>query len=354
MSQIADNVMKPVRGYMATQFTLHVTLGMFFGVGFSNSLWKSIPHTRWIFNTLLLLIPIISWPLTHYFSYESVTHLLKLDREDDARDVLDKSRGGLIDATVIQYEIEDRKLMLLEDYYEEQMHGYQGVLSKGNAVTLISMILLRLLSVFTSNIYLLVLSAVSIDSDLYFFMNLLLIFIRYMVLYIPMYFIDKISRKGMLLTSGLLSGTLFVPFAAGNLDYFHIQSYVHAAITFAIHVFAALGIEPVQHIYVSEAFPLSKRNASLAIVNCIEYVFQGIITIGFMSGHAVLLQIILLSSPFIVLFTTIALFVILPETKSMPLRRCRSSFNKNISPMSHPPRVSGVQTLGSLYGLNEL
>lgn len=348
MTHIADNVFKSVRGYIATDFSMWATLGVLMAIAFSI---KSMTFVRWIFNVILLFIPIVSMVLTGFLTYEPITRLLQMDLEIEARSVLDESRNGLIDAAIIQHEIDERKLMLLEDYDDtSQRSGFHRIFNDRNGITIILILLLRLLHLFTSNLYIYIQSATSMHSDMPFVMLIILSAVRLIVLLIPKYSIDKLGRRNLLLVSGLGSGILLLPFAAINMKYISIRDDLVGIITFSMHIFATLGIDPIQHIYACEAFPLSKRNASLAIVTCIEYILHAIITILLLLEQSFPLKMLLLSSPFAVLFLTIVLFVILPETKAMALRRCRNQFNKINAQKPIKPRPStGIHTLGSIY-----
>lgn len=350
ITQVADNVMKTVRGYMASGLAQSTLLGLIIGVGFSEHSWKAIPYMRVLFCIILIGFPVSSIILNRFLTYEPITRLLKMNQETEAYNVLNKLRIGKIESSVIQYEIDERKRMLLEDYSDlSQCCGFQNVFSNGNGMTILWMVLLRLLYVLTANMYLFILSAIEVYQDLNYLMHMMLMLARLLILLIPHYSMDKLGRRGLFLTSGLGSGILLIPFAAQQLTDIHIRGDLIAIITFGIHIFAALGIEPVQPIYASEAFPLSQRNASLAIVTCFEYILHGIIAILVLLGEELTLKIFLVITPFAVLLLTIILFVKLPETKSMPLRRCRDQFNKNIKKKTLSSRDSGIHTLGSTY-----
>lgn len=350
ITQIADNVIKTVRGYMAVLLAQYTLLGLLLGVGFSENSFKKLSYMRWIFLFISLGFPIVSVIMTRYLTYEPVTRLLKMELEIEAQHVLTESRNNKIEDSVIQYEIEERKLMLFEDYDDlNQCCGLQKVFSRGNGMTLLWIVLLRLLHILTSNMFLFILSAISIYPDLNYVMHMMIIFIRILVLNIPQYSIDKLGRKSLLLTSGIGSGILLIPFAIKQMNFIQIRGDLFVIITFGIHVFAAFGIEAVQPIYAAEAFPLSQRNGSLAIVSCFEFFSQGIIAILLLLGTEIPLKILLMATPFIVSFLTIILFVTLPETKSMPLRRCRYQFNKKIVKKTLPLRISRIHTIGSIY-----
>ncbi|XP_055326821.1 uncharacterized protein LOC129580424 [Sitodiplosis mosellana] len=350
ITQVADNVMKTVRGYMASGLAQSTALGLILGIGFSEHSWKTLAYMVWMLRIILLAFPITVLLTNRFLTYEPITRLLKMEQETEAREVLDELRRGKIESSVIQYEIEERKLMLIEDYVDESEGcGFRKVFSNGNAMTLLWLVLLRILYVLTANMYLFILSAISIYQELNYVMHMVLMGTRLLIMVIPQYSIDKLGRRGLLLTSGLGSGILLLPFAAQHTTDIRIRGDLMSLITFGVHIFSALGIEPVQPIYASEAFPLSVRNGSIAIVTCVEYVLQGTIAILLLLGEKLPLQILLVVTPVCVLLLTIILFVKLPETKSMPLRRCRNQFNKNIPKKTLPSRVSSIHTLGSTF-----
>lgn len=349
MTHLADNVAKLCRGFIATDFSIWSTVGILLAIGFNT---KSMTFMRWIFNTILLIIPIVSMVGTGFFTYEPVTRLLQMDLEIEARTVLDESRNGLFDATIIQHEIDERKFMLLEDYDDKsQRSGFHRLFNDRNAKMIVLIFSLRLIHVLTANLYIYMLSATSMHFDMPMLMLMLIMAVRIIVLFIPKYSIDKLGRKCFLLISGVGSGIFMIPFAAHQMEYISMRDDLIGIVTFSIHIFSAIGIDPIQHIYASEAFSLSKRNASLAIVTCTEYFLHAIITILMLLEQKFPLDILLLLSPFAVLFITIILFITLPETKSLALRHCRDQFNKNKLKISIQPRTSssGIQTLGSVY-----
>lgn len=349
LTHIADNAMKLARGYITVDFCMWATLGVLLAVGFNI---KSMAQFRWIFNVILIIIPIVSMVLTGFFTYEPITHLLRMDLQIEARAVLNQTRNGLFDDAFIQQEIDSAKLMLSEDYADQsQRSGFHRIFNGRNALNILLMCFLRLLYLFTSNLYIYLLSATSMHSNMPFIMLMIIFAVRIIVLLIPKYSIDKLGRKNLLLASGLGSGILLIPFAVNTMKYVTIRDDLLGLIIFSIHIFTALGIDPVQHIYATEAFALSKRNASLAIVTCMEYILHAIIIILLLLEQKFPLEILLLISPFAVILLTIILFITLPETKAMALRRCRDRFNKKEEirkPIQHRPSL-GIQTLGSVY-----
>lgn len=65
---------------------------------------------------------------------------------------------------------------------------------------------------------------------------------RIFVLNIPQYSIDKLGRESLLLTNGLGSGSLLIPFSSHQIKFFEILNDLFTIIIFGIHISAAFGI----------------------------------------------------------------------------------------------------------------
>ena len=148
---------------------------------------------------------------------------------------------------------------------------------------------------------------------------------KFITLFFPLYAIDRLGRKAFLVISGIGCGICAIPFVCFHLNYIYIRGDLLAIITVSMQIFIALGIEPTKHIYSIEAFPLNKRNGSLAILTCFEYLCLILLEyFGDVVG-------ILLATPILILLLTLILAVKLPETKFVGLRKCRSIFNGNLA-----------------------
>lgn len=86
VTQIADNAMKTVRGYLATSFAQSLLLGLIIGVGFSEQTWKGC-YMRLIFCAVLIAFPIATIIMTRFCTFEPVTRLLYFNLETEARNV---------------------------------------------------------------------------------------------------------------------------------------------------------------------------------------------------------------------------------------------------------------------------
>lgn len=319
LAQIGDNVRKSIRGFATTLYLIQFYAFM---VTVVVSAWI---EKNFIIPCLLIILPIMIGLLTYFFSREPITRLLQLGEEERARTILQEFHDGAVEPTMIIAEIEDKKRMVAEDYKEPASCGFSGVLSNGNIYPIIWMLLLRLLGVLTSHQTFYVLSAHGIVKDLLDYMIMTIFLIKLVTMFFPLYAIDRLGRKPFLAISGIGCGICCLPFMCFHLSYIHIRADLLAIITVSMQIFIALGIEPAKHIYAIEAFPLAKRNGSLAIITCFEYLsYILLVYFGGFSG-------VLITTPFLIILLTLILAVKLPETKFVGLRKCRLAFNESLA-----------------------
>lgn len=331
VAQIADNTWYKDRPDMAVVFLIGSKLcGLFIGF-LSNLPFTKSPNRDTNIGFVFLFFPIIALIYNRFKTYDTITQLLNMGQEEYIVNTLTELRAGIIPKRdldeSIRSEIAEKKLMLLEDYASSTSRfcNVFKLLTNGNASPIFLLVCFRFLYVITSNIYLVALSG----GDNPYITILSLLIIRMLLQNYLAFSIDSLDRRKLLLIAGLCSGILLFPFAFSHMGYIHICSVLLVIITYAIHISVAIGIEPVHAVYETEAFPLSKRNGSLAIVTCFEYVLQGTITIWLLFGKEDILKYLLVATPVLVISLTIILFKCLPEIKSMSLRECRDAFNKN-------------------------
>lgn len=350
ITQIGDNVRKSIRGYITTVISISTTFAMMLATYFGENLREEYSNFDIIFGVVMIGLIILAIVLTLMRTQEPVTHLLKSGHESEATQVLKLLYDGSVDDFIILSEVNERKFMITEDYKNNNENGSAcAIFDHGNGEPMLWLTLLRFLAAITTNPFIMALSAKSVLESEVYLMQIIIYLVKFIVVNVPRYSIDILGRKPFLLISGIACTICFIPFTLANLHLINIRSDLLAIITISMHIFIAIGIDPVQHIYLVEAFPLSKRNASLAFVTTIEYIMQALLLSLWMSTQFIdsyYYMISLLAAPFLVLILSILLFVQLPETKFMSLRKCRDAFRKKI-PIQ--PRVLGIQTIGNAY-----
>lgn len=96
----------------------------------------------------------------------------------------------------------------------------------------------------------------------------------------------------------------------------------------------SLGLEPVKNLYTCEAFPISKRNGSVAFVTIIVYgigIIQSILWINYLDSYGSYFLI----GGNIILVALMLPLLLLPETKRKSLRECQMEFNSYYEEIKH-------------------
>lgn len=328
ITQIGDNVWKRNRGYVATVIPFAMNIATLTALLFSQHIWPTLSIHPIMFPICVLFFTLLGIGGTALLTYEPITEYLRLDQTIEAERVLKELCDGAIDLTKVRSEIIEKTQMMAEDYANIDSQCFPlTIFSDGNWRPIVGMFLFRILHVLTSNLYFIALSAASIYSERIFSIQLVVITIHFIILFISKYSMDAIGRRTLLAISGIGCGLCFITFTADVLNTMEVRNETLAIMTILIHVFLSLGIEPLQHVYATEAFPMSKRNASLAIITGFEYAFNGFIVYWWLTGESSMLNFLIGCTPILLIFMTFVLYIILPETKSKSIRKCRSEFN---------------------------
>lgn len=300
-----------------------------------------------MFNSLVLLIGLCCLFTTFSNTKEPLSRLIKLNRDSEALSTLIELRNETVETWAIRIELEEKRLMVNEDFAEnESCCGYLAVFMNGNIKPLYTISLMKILNLLATNFILFFTTATAISPDAVFPVKFNLILLRTMVMFIPKFSIDKIGRRWLFLVSGVGCSICKVLFATHLSGFVTIRLELMAIIIVFIHVFAALGIEPLHHVYASEAFALDVRNASLAFVSCIEYIGHIVLILFYVYTPHEHIYVLFYSSAPLILILTVLVFISLPETKAKSLRQCRGEFNDYLATHS---TESQIHTLGNTY-----
>lgn len=346
LTQIGDNISKTVRGYVLTVLPIMTTVAMLVVVGFAEFLSNQYEYFRYVYNSFVLIIVLCAGFITLSNTKEPLSRLLKMNYENKALDTLIELRNETQETWTIRTELDEKKLMVGEDFAEYDVTcGFQTIFFNGNLNPLYMVCILKVMNVLSSNLVLFFTSVQIISKDVAFAVKIGLITTKIVVMFIPKFSIDRIGRRWLLLVGGLGCSICMMLFAANISNLITIRHDVIIAVIIFIHVFAALGIEPVQHVYAAEAFSLDQRNASIAFATCIEYIEHIGIILLWTHEEDLQRDIFFYASSATLFLLTILMFFKLPETKSKTIRQCRTEFNNCTFVHSEPT----VRTIGNAY-----
>lgn len=338
ITHASENVMKEIRGMLLST----VNTVMFSGVFVAATLSATVTNRYDYYNEELsadaivgifgLVVTVLGIICNIFLTYESIPYLLRRDNNAEATVNMLKLRSESVMTTELTNELDEMKLMVTQD----KQHN-QNILSNGNASAIGKMIVLRIVSTLTNNFFLnytlISITTILLPFESYYLAPLILATPRFVASFIPIVSTDFIKRKLHLTGSGFISGILMLIIAiiiASINEYQLSTTWVLAALCIAFQFFVALGIDPMQHVLLSEAFSTSKKAWSIAVVTSAEYLLQ-IMFIGvFFSGPGAIYRIGLM----VLLFITaglILVFVLLlqsaiPETFKTSLREARDLF----------------------------
>lgn len=273
-----------------------------------------------------LSLSVIAILMTFMFYKESILTLVEEGREDEAIETLMVLRQQKEETPKITATLAEFKAMVAEDKDKGS-----GIFHDGNAKPLLVVTLLRISSVLTYNYALKhIHSSLPNKPDFHFDYTFILNIIHTVTTFVVMFTIDSGRRKHFILSA---SGTSIILIAFGI---FRSTSYasqelvvsVEFAMFVSLQLFAAIALGPTSHIHSAEAFPASKKTASIAFTSIAEYFAQiMIIVVVVKQGSTEFFDFFLLvASGLILSLITVFLLINLPETMNLSLRQAKNTF----------------------------
>lgn len=272
-----------------------------------------------------LLISVVSFFCTFFLTTESAPYLLVRNKDDEAVDSMIELRAEISETWRITNDIEELKTMILED----QNDG-RNIFTEGNAKPLALMLILNVLSVLTNNYLLNIILfnflALSIGWPNFMLAPVILAAVRAGVSIISVFVADILGRKMHITMTGI---TLLIAIIIVIIVFFtspHI--WLLGSFTIAFQIFVAIGVDPVQHVLLSEAFSTSKKPLSIAFVTAFENLLQ-ILFIGmyFMNAISSSDTYILVGCCIVFMLVLVSILqLLLPETRGMSLKEARDEF----------------------------
>lgn len=276
-----------------------------------------------------LVISVASILCTIFFLKESVPYFLVRNKDNEALVCMKELRAETNETWRVTDDIQELHTMVQEDRKDGR-----NIFTEGNAKPLASIVIMFLLGVLTNNYLLNIILfnflGIAIGWPNFMLAPIILAAVRGGMSIISVFFADIVGRKIHIIVTGI---TLFITIIIGIIVLFvslHIWLFGLFAIVF--QVFAAIGVDPIQHILLSEAFSTSKKPFSIAFVVAIENLLQ-ILFIGMYFIPAISsadTYILVASCIFSILILVTILMLILPETKGMSLKEARDEFRDDV------------------------
>lgn len=338
----AENVIKEMRGRLISSIhfivyssVLILSLVMMYSYPFPGGI-----RTEQMVGILAICFSLLGIAFTPCLTYESVTQLLYWNNERQALENMIKLRNESIITWNISNDLQEMKLMVAEDREKSR-----NITRDSNLRPLLLMLAVSVVTTLSSN---LILNTNLIEVTSKSFMGsrepinetdpnstsiaaVLLVTFRYASGIIMILFGDSFSRKKFLrLSAGLSALTLFITHILSRytLEYTNGVNWIPGLFVIAFQVFVGAGVEPMQHVLVSEAFSTAKKYWSIAFIAVTESLIQ-IVIIGLsFIDEGLFVTIFIYCSILLIASMTVILHMQLPESRGISLRQARDEFTK--------------------------
>ncbi|XP_055598933.1 uncharacterized protein LOC129748358 [Uranotaenia lowii] len=274
-----------------------------------------------------IVLTVFGGLLSYFIFHESPVFLLKRGRDDMAIKTMMKLRTESVETWELRNDFNELKAMVSE---EEQRS--KSMLSDGNLRPLVVLALAKVATVLSFNMALnivriLILSTLFLSST-YNSSALIISLVRAVVMLLAIFTVDKYGRKISFTFSTLTSGIILTILGIIFLTSQSLDRDVAIGIVLTYEVLASLGSTFIPDVYLSEAFPLLKKSASIGAVLTVENIFQLIFVCIMHSATRVYIGDVLVGCGVPLVALSGAFFLLLPETARMSLRQASAEFAK--------------------------
>lgn len=330
----SENCVKEIRGVLLSCFNYMVMVSAFLTAIVIPFVQEEEPADSFEVNVLLggfcLMYALMAVAFTPCLTFESIVYLIQRQRYSEAIHNMVKLRNESVETWEIKNEFDEMKLMVAED-----LRTTPYILKDGNTRPLLLIVLTKFVTVLGFNYAVNMVRVAAIDPVTTPVWSPTAIYtIRICVLLVGMLVADIYGRRKLLAVSAGASGIALVLY--GILCLTFNDPIIQSIPMFAFEVFAALGMLNIPDVLLSEAFPITKKILSMALVNTIENVLQiAIVAITYqMHVQSYAIPIATAFGVVLVLITGF-LYHNLPETRVMSLRQARSEFRKKNEDMTY-------------------
>lgn len=325
-----ENTISDMRGRMLSGLAMITTLSAFL-VTFLNYMNSFLNITAYSYNDMTigvvtLVCAGVGIVLNTIFTYESVLYLLQRGQDREALQTIMKLRNESTETWSIRNDFADMRLMVSQEKNEKK-----NIFSKGNGRPVVLNALLRLQAFLSNNqvinlLLIAIVQALVIDRVSIFASPMILTGARTITTVVSMVAGDNFGRKWFLTLSGGVAGLAILIFGVLLMTVDILSGFVGFLVLF--QVFVGYGIEPMQHVLISETFSLNKKACSIAFVTTLEYLLQiiAVYVIYHLNGTAEVIYGVLLTTGIAILILTAVLHIALPETRGMTLKQSRDEF----------------------------
>lgn len=333
ITHAAENVIKEIRGRVLSVINYMVVTSIFASTAITSSISSDhVDIADMYIGISSITFVLLGLIFTPFLTYESIPFLLKKGLDQEALKTMMKLRNETFETWTIRNDFQEIKQMISTEEYRSY-----SIISTRNMKPLVLMLGTRVLSFLTNNIILntimLTLTQKSVTENL---AGFFLTGARFIIAVVPLLTMDIFRRKKLLTVTGALSGSVLLIYAVlvSGFQLDKSSVWLSAVVFIIFQVIVSLGIDPLQHILLSETFSTTTRSYStITVVTTIESILQilAIVFVHSLNYTDIVLYSFIFGTATGILLLHLALEFFLPETVGLSLRQVKLKFHENDS-----------------------
>ncbi|XP_055536774.1 uncharacterized protein LOC129725239 [Wyeomyia smithii] len=303
----------------------------------------NLESTR-IIGIIGIMVTLLATLIGQFMTYESPIFLVQKGRDAEAIRSLMKLRLESVETIEIREAYIDIKVMLQED-----SHVSRSILADGNWRPLLLLCLGKLAAVLSFNAALnqVQLTVVDFlyDMPYYSIWGAVILSIRMLGGLIFVYTVDIFGRKPQQVLSAFLCGAMLIAMGIVYLAVDSVDRKVGGSLFLVYALLTCTGVTLVPDVHQSEAFPTSKKAASIVVVQLVESAAQVLflsVTFTWDFNDNAIYGGILLTCGIPLVIIAVLFFILLPETMNLTLRQSRAVFARN--PTAYETPLDGKES----------
>lgn len=300
--------------------------------------FSGIIEIELMMGIVTILYAIIAFALAICYGHlESVVFLMRNGHDREAFEVMCKLRSEHQETWAIRNELLELQSMIDE---EAAGTGSGNILSDGNAKPLLFCTSTKVMTFLGQNILLnvvlIAVTFVALEGNVNIvYVPLVLTVSRAIGTTLAHFFVDKIGRKVFISAVGGVAGAALLLLGILMMTVAGIGT-VFVVVVIAFQVAVGFATDPMQHVITGEAFGVNKKAWSISAAVVVEQALHvAAMYLGFylLLTTASINSIILICSIGLIVLAAI-MYLTLPETRVMSLRRCRDEFGSTVGVMA--------------------
>lgn len=332
ITHLAENLVKEIRGRVLALVNYMLITAIFLAAAIYGTVTEdNLEKADMYFGVAGAIASTLGLIFTQLLTKESVTLLLRQDKDRDVLRIMMSLRDETVETEQIRIEMAELKLMITEEANEGL-----NIFFNGNLRPLLLITITKVLGVFTNNMILngLMISMTQLTTTEDITHMGILTLSRFLLAIFSLLAFDSFPRKKILSITGASMVIVLLIYSVISLGYMFEINGIWMPIVFfvAFQVIVSLGIDPMQHVLTAEAFNSTpKAYWSIAFATTVEHLLQIAAILVYQAAGMINVNMVMFPTAFVSLLLHCVLEFFVPETNGYSIRQTRINFKNPIA-----------------------